>query len=69
MRLIKGIAMIIYGAMFNPMSWESEDGIISLHKTKKGAKAALKKHKESLTSEAITMPWEKWCVTQFELFD
>ena len=61
--------MIIYGAMYKLMSWDGDDGVISLHKTREGAEYAIKKHKEAVEVEGEIMAWEKWLVTEYELLD
>ena len=42
---------IVFAAMYNPMIHESTFGIISLHKTRKGAEMALEFHREEKRKE------------------
>ena len=42
---------VIYAALYNPMIHESTYGIISLHKTLKGAEMALSFHKHTIEKE------------------
>lgn len=74
--------MIIYGAMYNWNVREENDELLSLHKTKEGAEAAIKKHKkleydndrEYCIGAGISYPHEimlnrVWSVEEYELFD
>jgi len=73
---------IVYIAMYNPMIHESSFGIISVHKTEKGAQMAMEFHKEEQKKEWIeTYPdedgqkrfpfghFESWAVEHIELLD
>jgi len=52
--------MKIFAAMYNPMIYESSFGILSLHKTRKGAEMAMEFHKAECKKEwDEQMEWEK----------
>ena len=72
----------IYAAMYNPMVYESSFGIISLHKTRKGAETAMKSHKHRKKKEWLKMfpdkksreavpfgEFQEWKVFEVELLD
>jgi len=45
--------MKIYAAMYNPMTFESAYGVLSLHKTRKNAWRAILKHRKELVKDAM----------------
>lgn len=74
--------MKVFAAMYNPMIHESSFGIISLHKTEKGAQMAMEFDKEQRRKEWMEMfstedeqeeypfgKYESWQVTFCELQD
>ena len=42
---------IVYAALYNSCTYESADGILSLHATREGAEAVLETHRERLLRE------------------
>lgn len=73
---------ILYVAMYNPMIYESSFGIISIHRTLKGAEMAMEFHKAEVRKEwEETYPskeeqkefpfgsFESWEVFEHELLD
>ena len=50
----------VWAARYNPMVYESDIGIISLHKSSEGAEKAVKKHKKTCEQDA----WEFWDITR-----
>jgi len=66
---------ILYVAMYNPMIYESSFGVISIHRTRKGAEMAMEFHKaESFKEWEETYPtkeeqFESWKVFEHELLD
>ena len=74
--------MKVFAAVYNPMIHESSFGIISLHKTKKGAQMAMEFDREERRKEWMVMfstkseqeeypfgKYESWQVTSYELQD
>ena len=70
----------IYAAMYNPMIEESCFGVISLHKTRKGAEMAMEFHKAVELKEWKEMykdhrapytfgRFEKWSVVEMEVLE
>ena len=70
----------VFVALYNPMIYESSPGIISIHKTRKGAEMAMEFHKEEkrkewknlykTTEERKDFPFGKfqsWLVLEYEL--
>lgn len=72
----------VFIAMYNPMIYESSFGIISIHKTERGAQMAMEFHKEERRKEWLEMyplkeeqeeflfgEFESWKVGEAELLD
>lgn len=63
--------MKVWIAYHNPCIYESEDGVISIHKTKAGAEKAAEKHKKKRI-KAFPSPLsesEKWGVEEMEMLE
>ncbi len=45
----------VYVALYNPMIYESSFGIISVHKTRKGAEMSIEFHKNEIKKEWLKM--------------
>lgn len=73
---------ILFIAMYNPMIYESSFGIISIHRTERGAQMAMEFHKEEQRKEWLAMyptkdeqeeypfaSFESWKVGTAELLD
>lgn len=72
----------VFIAMYNPMIYESSFGIISAHKTERGAQMAMEFHKEEERKRWLAMypdqedqkefpfgEFESWEIGEFELFE
>ena len=57
----RAMQTILYLAMYNPMIYESSFGLISIHKTRKGAEMAMEFHKAEAYKE-----WEETYTTKEE---
>lgn len=62
---------LVYLAMYNPMIHESTYGVISVHKTKRGAEMALEFHKKECDEnpDNFNRGVESWAVFAYELKD
>ena len=78
--MTKNKTMKVYAFMYNPMTEESCYGVVSLHKTKEGAKKAARKHKAKqkrmyeVNSKGRTpiLPFgkfEHWFVQEYKILD
>lgn len=58
--------MKVWAVFYNPCTYESDAGLVSLHKTETGAKKALQEHKD-----AHPMPesWQVWSVEEVVVED
>lgn len=72
----------VFIAMYNPMIYESSFGVISVHKTERGAQMAMEFHKEEQRKQWLKMyptkdeqeefpfgSFESWKVVTAELLD
>ena len=71
---------LVYAAEYNPMTYESSYGVISLHETFNGALEAIEKHRKTVQYEYDEMTasnnfgyvfkiesWEDWRVREIEV--
>ncbi len=54
----KDTPLVLYEALYNPMTWESTYGTLSIHLSKKGAERSIEVHKNQNGGMSIFESWK-----------